>query len=99
MPTTTTLYDSAAGGTTSEITLEQGETVMLVLYAPGTTTPSIQCTLQRKLGNGAWQAVPNDRGSPGTLGAGVSEMVLGAPGVYRVQVPQTSVGVRIEGTR
>ena len=99
MPTTTTRYNGTAGGQTPDISVEQGETVMLVLYAPGGVTPSVQCTLQRKLGDGSWQAVPTDRGSPGMLGAGMSELVLGAPGVYRVVVPATTTSVRIEETR
>lgn len=99
MPTTTTLYNSATGGQTTDISVEQGETVMLVLYAPGGTTPSVQAMLQRKLGDGSWQRVPDDRGSPGMLGGGATEMVLGAPGVYRVVVPATGTVVRIEETR
>jgi hypothetical protein len=99
MPTTNSLYDSAAGGATTDIVVNQGETVTLVLYTITPPLPSIQCTVQRKLRDNSWQTVPNDRGAPGMLGAGMTEVVLGAPGIYRVQIPTTTSAVRIDEVR
>lgn len=92
---------SSAGGNSGDIVVSAGEAVVVVLLpAAGVDLPSrIQCRLQRKLSTGSYRAVPTDGAIPALLSSERSELVLQAPGTYRVVVPATPVDVLVEEHR
>ncbi|MCJ7409530.1 hypothetical protein LPQ06_28465 [Klebsiella pneumoniae] len=102
MPTVTNRFAaSSAGGASQSIVVNQGETVVVSLSrADGTAhTTAIQCRVQRQVNGSNWQSVPDSAHVPGYLTSDAGEIVLSAPGTYRVIVPATPYNVVVEEHR
>lgn len=91
---------SSAGGNSGDIIVSAGEAVVVVLLpAAGAFPGRVQCRVQRKLSTGGYQNVPASSAVPGVLSSSEPEVVLAAPGTYRVVVPVTSANVLVEEHR
>ena len=103
MPTVTPIYPaSAAGGHTQTIAVDQGQVVVVSLArADGQKIDNgnLQCRVQRRVNTDKWQGVPGDIGLPAFLTGDALEIVISAPGFYRLAVPQTPWPVLLEEHR
>lgn len=90
-----------AGGNSLDIVVSAFETVSVVLFVQaGTALPDMQCSVQRKLSTGNYQNVPEGTpGVPAYITNERPEVVLSAPGTYRVVIPATAVAVILEENR
>jgi len=85
---------SQAGGNSTDIVVDQGQAVSVVLEANAAVAlpAGLQCTVLRKTAAGFYQRVPDAggrNGVPALITSDAPEVVFSAPGTYRVVVPAT----------
>lgn len=101
MPTQTNkLASGTAGGTSSDIAVDQGQLVVVGVYATdgGSLPVNTQAQLLRKVGT-AYIPEPDVFGGNTIITSERQTVVLGAPGTYAIRVQPSSKAVSVEEWR